>query len=123
MGYRSQVSGKIVVSGDVESGITLSTLDARCGDEAFWVSDVIPLGDGGYSVRFETEGKAYTITEDVQRIVDVFADAGGVASGVVLLVGDESDDFSRVLVRDNVARFEQAEVMIRFSDGSRWEDQ
>lgn len=89
-------------------------------NELHWVISVSDT-DLGYTVVYSEAGKAYTIDEDVQKIVDYFKNDGYAVEGEIRIIGEESPDFSRVIVRDGVAVLEQATVTISFPDGSTWD--
>lgn len=129
MGYISTVEGQLSIT-DIKKNRKdrpdAATVYADLKDkfdrwnELHWVIDVEDTALG-YTVAYSESGKAYTIDEDVQKIVDYFKKDGYAVEGEIRIIGEESPDFSRVIVRDSVAVLEQAIVTISFPDGSTWD--
>lgn len=129
MGYISTVEGQLFIT-DIkknrknrpDGGTVFADLQSKFGrwNELYWVVDVAENGLG-YTVVYGESGKAYTIDEDVQKVVDYFKNDGYTVEGEIRIIGEESPDFSRVIVRDGVAVLEKATVTISFPDGSTWD--
>lgn len=129
MGYISTVEGQLYIT-DIEKNrknrpsgeMVFADLQSKFDrwDELYWVVDVAETGLG-YTVVYSEVGKAYTIEEDVQKVVDYFKNDGYAVEGEIRIIGEESPDFSRVIVRDGVAVLEKATVTISFPDGSTWD--
>ena len=129
MGYISTVEGQLYIT-DIEKNrknrpsgeMVFADLQSKFDrwDELYWVVDVAENGLG-YTVLYDGSGKAYTIEEDVQKVVDYFKNDGYAVEGEIRIIGEESPDFSRVIVRDGVAVLEKATVTISFPDGSTWD--
>lgn len=129
MGYISTVEGQLYIT-DIEKNrknrpsgeMVFADLQSKFDrwDELYWVVDVAETGLG-YTVVYSEVGKAYTIEEDVQKVVDYFKNDGYAVEGEIRIIGEESPDFSRVIVRDGVAALEKATVTISFPDGSTWD--
>lgn len=129
MGYISTVEGQLYIT-DIEKNrknrpsgeMVFADLQSKFDrwDELYWVVDVAENGLG-YTVVYSEVGKAYTIEEDVQKVVDYFKNDGYAVEGEIRIIGEESPDFSRVIVRDGVAVLEKATVTISFPDGSTWD--
>lgn len=126
MGYISTVEGQLYIT-DIEKnrpngGMVYDDLQQALNrrKELHWVIDVAENGLG-YTVLYDGSGKAYTIEEDVQKVVDYFKNDGYAVEGEIRIIGEESPDFSRVIVRDGVAVLEKATVTISFPDGSTWD--
>lgn len=129
MGYISTVEGQLYIT-DIEKNrknrpsgeMVFADLQSKFDrwDELYWVVDVAENGLG-YTVVYSQAGKAYTIDEDVQKVVDYFKNDGYAVEGEIRIIGEESPDFRRVIVRDGVAVLEQATVTISFPDGSTWD--
>lgn len=88
-------------------------------DELHWIIAVTNT-DEGYQLVYSESGKAHSIAENVQKILDYFKKQGFEVSGEIRLIGEESPDFRRVIVRDGVAVLEKAIVTVKFADGSTW---
>ena len=123
MGYISTVEGQLYIT-DIEKNrpngdMVYQDLQYALNrwKELHWVIDVAENGLG-YTVVYSEVGKAYTIEEDVQKVVDYFKNDGYAVEGEIRIIGEESPDFSRVIVRDGVAALEKATVTISFPDGS-----
>lgn len=129
MGYISTIEGQLFITdikknrknrpdGETVFADLRSKFDRW--NELYWVVDVAETGLG-YTVVYGESGKAYHIDEDVQKVVDYFKNDGYAVEGEIRVIGEESPDFSRVIVRDGVAVLEQATVTISFPDGSTWD--
>ena len=126
MGYISTVEGQLYIT-DTEKNrknrpsgeMVFADLQSKFDrwDELYWVVDVAENGLG-YTVVYSQSGKAYSIDQDVQNVVDYFKNDGYAVEGEIRIIGEESPDFRRVIVRDGVAVLEQATVTISFPDGS-----
>ena len=129
MGYISTVEGQLSIT-DIKKNrknrpdgeMVYADLQSKFDrwNELHWVIDVEDTALG-YTVVYSESGKAYTIDEDVQKIVDYFKKDGYAVEGEIRVIGEESPDFSRVIVRDGVAVLEKATVTISFPDGSTWD--
>ena len=129
MGYISTVEGQLYIT-DIEKNrknrpsgeMVFADLQSKFDrwDELYWVVDVAENGLG-YTVVYSQSGKAYSIDQDVQNVVDYFKNDGYAVEGEIRIIGEESPDFRRVIVRDGVAVLEQATVTISFPDGSTWD--
>lgn len=128
MGYISTVEGQLYVTDNTgrnerpDGDMVYQDLQYALNrwKELHWVIDVAENGLG-YTVVYSEVGKAYTIEEDVQKVVDYFKNDGYAVEGEIRIIGEESPDFSRVIVRDGVAALEKATVTISFPDGSTWD--
>ena len=106
MGYYTDVNANLTFTPELDS---LSAFLAVKEIGYPW-SDITSRG-----LRFNDNGKFYGIDDEVKRLIEAVK-AHTTVSGTIIGVGEEQPDIWRIVIKDNVATREEAQIV--WPDGS-----
>lgn len=130
MGYISTVEGEItaVRENDTENIFKEAIDDLEDYKEThrhnggYWIENIsssIVNNRSEILIEYYGDGKAYYIEKEVKEVVEILKEYNFTANGNIYVEGEESGDFSKVSVKDNIVRFCKAVVTVEYEDGEK----